>query len=159
MKKILVLIATGLLLTGCATIAEQYNQMEQMRTYTFDMSPEALYASAEKSYRNDKLPLTSTGVNTGVSKWGTAFVGRGSLSHTVKVRYSVATSSAGQNRSIVRVQKETVPISMSTGNIGGTLGMETIKPETIRHIPSEYRILEFIDPATAASLGTSVAKK
>ncbi|HED16863.1 MAG TPA: hypothetical protein ENI64_08655 [Gammaproteobacteria bacterium] len=159
MKKILVLIATGLLLTGCATISEQYNQMEQMRTYTFDKSPEALYASAEKSFENDKLPLTSTGVNTGVSTWRTAYISQGSLTHTAKVRYSVSTSSAGGGKSIVRVQKETVPVKLANGHIGGTLGTEMLTPTTIRHIPSEYRILEFIDPAAAASLGTSVAKK
>ncbi len=151
-------MVASLLLTGCAAVSKQYTLMEEMKTYTFTSPPNVVYAAAKALFKRDKLPLTATGATLGVSPWKAAFRTQGSLSHREKVRYKVEVSPSGKNNSIVRVYKESVPDKSDPTNIGKLVGSDMLKPETIRYIPYEYRILQMADPDAASRLESRAAK-
>ncbi len=141
------------LATGCATISAQMNLMDNMKTYEFSESADQVYAAAETYFGG----LTSEGEYTGVSKWKAGYVTQGSLSHGVKERYRVVVSALSNGKSIVRVTKESIPENNDGVNLGGMVGGEIVKPETIRHIPSEFEILKQLNPTQAAQMETQAA--
>jgi len=138
---------------GCATISAQMNLMDSMKNYEFSESADKVYAAAEAYFGH----LNSDGELTGVSDWKAGYVAQGSLSHGVKERYRVVVTSLSNGKSILRVTKESIPEKNDGVNLGGLLGGEIVKPETIRHIPSEFQILKQLNPAQAAQMETQAA--
>jgi len=160
MNKMLSWVLASLLLlaTGCATVSTQYNTMESMKTYVFDESAATVYEGAVAFFLSSRLPLKSTGENTGVTSWKVGYKSQGSLSHNIKYRYTVATSTVNGNQAIVRVTKETIPDDSDPLNIGKMLGSEMLTPDTMRDISFEFYILKQVNPATAAEMEAAAAK-
>ena len=140
---------------GCATISAQMNLMDSMKTYEFSESADKVYAAAEAYFGN----LKSDGELTGVTDWQAGYVTQGSLSHPEKKRFRVVVSALSNGKSIVRVTKESIPENSDGVNLGGLVGGEIVKPETIRHIPSEFEILKQLNPAQASQMETQAAAK
>ena len=158
MKNSSVLVFIVLFLSGCTAIATQHNLMSRMGTYTFNTTPDVVYAGAVKMFNQDRIPLTSTGHNKGVSHWKKVYVSQGSLSHYEKIRFAVETTPVGKNKSIIRIYKESIPIKKQSVYIGKTLGDEIIKPERIRSIPFEYRVLKIVNPTAANRIEARAAR-
>lgn len=158
MKRFLVSVFAMFFLAGCTAITTQYNLMNQMGVYTFNSSSNKVYESAVALFKQDKLPLTTIGVNKGVSPWKKAYVSQGSLSHYSEIRYVVEVKPVGRHTSTVRVYKESVPDKKNPVYIGKTLGDEIIKPDRIRYIPYEFRILEKLNPSQAKRMQVKAAK-
>lgn len=158
MKKFSVLAFIILFISGCTAIATQHNLMNRMDTYTFNTTPDVVYAGAVKMFNQDRTPLTSTGQNKGVSHWKKVYVSQGSLSHYAKIRFAVEATSVGKNKSIIRIYKESIPVKNNPVYIGKKLGNEIIAPERIRFIPSEYRVLKIVNPAVANRMEVRAAK-
>jgi len=142
-------------LTGCGAITKQLNTMELMKNYTFNIPAGNLFAKASQYYSNSNLTLTSKFKNTGVTPWKNVFRSRGSLSRNEKIRYRITVSSVEKGKSIIRIFEESVPYIK---NQESSIANEIIKADSIRSIPSEYEILQFIDSQEAKRLEEKAAK-
>ncbi len=153
-KKLIPLwVVITIFLTGCAAISKQINTMELMKNYTFNMSANKVFAKAEDYYRNQNLTLTGKFKNTGVTPWKQVLVS-GPVTRTNKIRFRVTVSQVGKNRTSLRVVKESVPLNYNKNVLGASL----IKADSIRYIPAEFDILQYIDPQEAKRLETKAAK-
>lgn len=145
--------------TACSTISTQYNLMELMKDYKFSESADEVYAGAKKYFNDGKMSLTPAGDHIGVTSWTVDYVSQGDMSHTEKVRYKVTVSTLSDNKTLLRVEKESIPDTSDVVNVGQIMGGEDmLTPETMRDVPMEYQILASMNTVEAANLEKQAAQ-
>jgi len=149
MKKILATALAVFLLTGCAAIMQSMYTMDMMKSYTFNVPPDAAYAGATNMFNRIGVHIDASGKNRGESEWVSKNAKLGDKHYTEMSRYLVEVTPAGDHGSFVHISRQTQ--SNLTG--GWLMG------NPARDYSMEYNLLQKLDPAGAAEIDRKAAMK
>jgi len=147
MKKILAAALFVFLLTGCAAIMKYSYTMDLMKTYTFNVPPDAAYSGAVDMFNRIGVHIDSSGRNRGESEWASKKAKLGDKIYTEMTRFMIAVTPAGDRGSIVHISRQ----SQSNLTGGWVMG------NPARDHSQEYTLLQKLDPAGAAEIDRKAA--